>query len=111
MPAVQTALVIGGGIAGPVAATTLAIAGIEAAIYEARPADPASANGIGGSLALEPNGLAVLRIIGADDPVRAAAIPIAGSLMSITSKPGREMPTPHGLPPRQLTTGRCRFGR
>jgi 2-polyprenyl-6-methoxyphenol hydroxylase-like FAD-dependent oxidoreductase len=89
MPAVQTALVIGDGIAGPVAATALAMAGIDTAIYEARPADPASANGIGGSLALEPNGLAALR----------------------TSKPGREMPTPHGLPPRQLTTGRCRFGR
>ena len=102
MGAVQTALVIGGGIAGPVAATALAMAGIDAAIYEARPADPASANGIGGSLALEPNGLAALRIIGADDRVRAAAIPITRSLMSITSKPGRELPTPQGLPPRQL---------
>jgi 2-polyprenyl-6-methoxyphenol hydroxylase-like FAD-dependent oxidoreductase len=102
MRAARTALVIGGGIAGPVAASALAMAGIDTAIYEARPADPASANGIGGSLALEPNGLAALRIIGADDPVRAAAIPITGSLMSITSKPGREMPTPQGLPPRQL---------
>jgi len=102
MRAAQTALVIGGGIAGPVAATALAMAGVDAAIYEARPADPASANGIGGSLALEPNGLAALRIIGADDPVRAAAIPITRSLMSITGKPGREMPTPQGLPPRQL---------
>ena len=102
MPAPQTALVIGGGIAGPVAATALAMAGIDAVVYEARPADPASANGIGGSLALEPNGLAALRIIGADDPVRAAAIPITRSVMSIASKPGREMPTPQGLPPRQL---------
>jgi 2-polyprenyl-6-methoxyphenol hydroxylase-like FAD-dependent oxidoreductase len=102
MRAAQTALVIGGGIAGPVAATALAMAGIDAAIYEARPADPASANGIGGSLALEPNGLAALRIIGADDLVRAAAIPITRSLMSIASRPGREMPTPQGLPPRQL---------
>jgi len=102
VPAVQTALVIGGGIAGPVTATALAIAGIDAAIYEARPSDPASANGIGGSLALEPNGLAALRIVGADDRVRAAGIPITRSLMSITSKPGREMPTPQGLPPRQL---------
>ena len=102
MPAAQTALVIGGGIAGPVAATALAMAGIDAAVYEARPADPASANGIGGSLALEPNGLAALRIIGADDAVRAAAIPITRSVMSIASKPGREMPTPQGLPPRQL---------
>jgi 2-polyprenyl-6-methoxyphenol hydroxylase-like FAD-dependent oxidoreductase len=102
MPAAHTALVIGGGIAGPVAATALAMAGIDAAIYEARPADPASANGIGGSLALEPNGLAALRIVGADEAVRAAAIPITRSTMSIASKPVREMPTPQGFPPRQL---------
>jgi len=43
MPTAQTALVIGGGIAGPVAATALAMAGIDAAMYEARPADPQSA--------------------------------------------------------------------
>ena len=102
MPAAQSALVIGGGIAGPVAATALVMAGIDAAVYEARPADPASANGIGGSLALEPNGLAALRTVGADDAVRAAATPITRSVMSIASKPGREMPAPEGLPPRQL---------
>ena len=102
MPAAQTALVIGGGIAGPVAATALAMAGIAVEVYEARTSDPASANGIGGSLALEPNGLAALRIVGADDAVRAEAIPITRSVMSIASKPGREMPTPQGLPPRQL---------
>jgi 2-polyprenyl-6-methoxyphenol hydroxylase-like FAD-dependent oxidoreductase len=94
--------VIGGGIAGPVAATALAMAGIEAAMYEARPADPAEANGIGGSLALEPNGLAALKIVGADDDVRAAAVPITRSVMSIASRPGREMPTPQELGPRQL---------
>ena len=102
MPAAQSALIIGGGIAGPVAATALVMAGIDAVVYEARPADPASANGIGGSLALEPNGLAALRTVGADDAVRAAATPITRSAMSIASKPGREMPTPQGLPPRQL---------
>jgi 2-polyprenyl-6-methoxyphenol hydroxylase-like FAD-dependent oxidoreductase len=102
MPAVHSALVIGGGIAGPVAATALVMAGIDATIYEARPSDPSSANGIGGSLALEPNGLAALRIVGADDCVRAAAVPITRSIMSIGSKPGREMPTPKGLGPRQL---------
>jgi 2-polyprenyl-6-methoxyphenol hydroxylase-like FAD-dependent oxidoreductase len=102
MPAVRTALVIGGGIAGPVAATALTMAGIDAEVHEARPSDPASANGIGGSLALEPNGLAALRIIGADDAVRTAAIPITHSLMSIASKPGRPMPTPQGLEPRRL---------
>jgi 2-polyprenyl-6-methoxyphenol hydroxylase-like FAD-dependent oxidoreductase len=102
MPAAHTALIIGGGIAGPVAATALTMAGIEATIYEARPDDPATANGIGGSLALEPNGLAALHIVGADNDVRAAAIPITRSIMSIGSKPGREVPAPHGLPPRQL---------
>ena len=102
MPAAHTALVIGGGIAGPVAVTALAKAGIEASMYETRPADPVAANGIGGSLALEPNGLAALRIIDADDAVRAGAIPITRSVMSIASKPGREVPTPPGLPPRQL---------
>jgi 2-polyprenyl-6-methoxyphenol hydroxylase-like FAD-dependent oxidoreductase len=102
MPAAQTAHVIGGGIAGPVAATALTMAGIEATVYEARASDPVSANGIGGSLALEPNGLAALRIVGADDAVRAAAVPITRSVMSIASKRGREMPTPQGLPPRQL---------
>ena len=102
MPAARTALVIGGGIAGPVAATALTMAGIDADVYEARPADPEAANGIGGSLALEPNGLAALRIIDLDDAVRAAAIPITRSTMSIASKPGREVPVPQGLPPRQL---------
>jgi 2-polyprenyl-6-methoxyphenol hydroxylase-like FAD-dependent oxidoreductase len=102
MPAVQTALVIGGGIAGPVVATALSMAGIDAAVYEARTPDPDSARGIGGSLALEPNGLAALRIVGAEDAVRSAALPITRSIMSVASKPGREMPTPKGLGPRQL---------
>ncbi|MBP1821077.1 FAD-dependent monooxygenase [Mycobacterium sp. OAE908] len=102
MTATRTALVIGGGIAGPVAATAFAMAGIDATVYDARPADAASANGIGGSLALEPNGMAALRIVGADDDVRAAATPITRSIMSIANRPGREMPTPQGLGPRQL---------
>jgi 2-polyprenyl-6-methoxyphenol hydroxylase-like FAD-dependent oxidoreductase len=102
MPAARNALVIGGGIAGPVAATALSMAGIEASVYEGRPADPAAARGIGGSLALEPNGLAALRIVDAEDAVIAAAVPITRSVMSIASKPGREVPTPRGLPPRQL---------
>jgi 2-polyprenyl-6-methoxyphenol hydroxylase-like FAD-dependent oxidoreductase len=99
---VQTALVIGGGIAGPVDAAALKMAGIDAAVYEARPADPASANGIGGSLALEPNGLAALGIVGAEDAVLAAAVPITHSMMSIASSPGRELPGRNGFPPRRL---------
>jgi FAD-dependent urate hydroxylase len=59
----RRALIIGGGIAGPVAALALRRAGIESVVYEARrePAD-----GIGGMLAIAPNGLAALGIVGAD---------------------------------------------
>jgi 2-polyprenyl-6-methoxyphenol hydroxylase-like FAD-dependent oxidoreductase len=89
MPAVQRALVIGGGIAGPVAATALAKAGIDAEVYEAHPAGPAATNGIGGSLALEPNGLAALRVIDAAEDVAAAAMPISRSIMSVGAKRAR----------------------
>jgi 2-polyprenyl-6-methoxyphenol hydroxylase-like FAD-dependent oxidoreductase len=101
MPAIQTALVIGGGVAGPVVAAALAMAGIESDIYERYPAGSA---GIGGSLALEPNGLAALSIIDADDAVLAGATPITRSVMSIASRPGLELPALPGLPPRQLIT-------
>ena len=60
MPAAHTALVIGGGIAGPVAATALPWPASTQACTRPDP-DPAAANGIGGSLALEPNGLAALQ--------------------------------------------------
>src|ERR1700735_4938544 len=49
---VRTALVIGGGIAGPVAATALLKAGVQATVYEAY---PTLAEGIGGGLALAAN--------------------------------------------------------
>ena len=88
---VRTALVIGGGIAGPVAATALLKAGIQATVYEAY---PTLAEGIGGGLALAPNGLAALGLIGADDAVRALATPITGTVMAVggnspqTAQPG-----------------------
>ena len=77
---VRTALVIGGGIAGPVVATALLKAGIQATVYEAY---PTLAEGIGGGLALAPNGLAALGLIGADDTVRALATPVTGTVMAI----------------------------
>ncbi|MGH3417330.1 MAG: FAD-dependent oxidoreductase [Actinocrinis sp.] len=77
---VRTALVIGGGIAGPVTATALHKAGIQATVYEAY---PTLAEGIGGGLALAPNGLAALGVIGADDAVRALATPVTGTVMAI----------------------------
>jgi FAD-dependent urate hydroxylase len=51
---IRSALVIGGGIAGPVAAMALQKAGIDAVVYEAF---PSRADGAGGGLTLAPNGL------------------------------------------------------
>jgi len=56
----RKALVIGAGIAGPVAALFLKRAGIEAAVYEAWP----YATGIGGGLQIAPNGMHVLAELG-----------------------------------------------
>jgi 2-polyprenyl-6-methoxyphenol hydroxylase-like FAD-dependent oxidoreductase len=80
---VRTALVVGGGIAGPVVATALRTAGIEAVVYEAY---PQLDEGIGGSLALAPNGVAALDILGAGDAVRAIALPITRAVMSVGAK-------------------------
>jgi 2-polyprenyl-6-methoxyphenol hydroxylase-like FAD-dependent oxidoreductase len=70
---VKSALVIGSGIAGPVAALALRKAGIDAAVYEAygSPAD-----GFGGVFMVAPNGLSALRIIGIDEQVKAIGQPI-----------------------------------
>ena len=83
MSAVTSALVIGGGIAGPVAATALHKAGIEATVYEAY---PGPAYNIGSALGFAPNGLAALDIIGAGDAVRAVAAPMTRTVMSLGNK-------------------------
>ncbi|MBC2877766.1 MULTISPECIES: FAD-dependent oxidoreductase [Streptomyces] len=69
----RTALVIGGGIAGPVTALALAEAGIRATVHEAR---PAPADGIGATLTIAPNGLEALRTIGAHRAVEAVGHPV-----------------------------------
>jgi 2-polyprenyl-6-methoxyphenol hydroxylase-like FAD-dependent oxidoreductase len=99
MTIVRTALVIGGGIAGPVAAMALRKAGIEARIYEAY---PRPSGGIGGALALEPNGLAALGVIGAADAVRPVATPITRSVLALGDKRLGEIPRLPGLPPRHV---------
>lgn len=96
---VTTALVIGGGIAGPVTATALHRAGIQATVFEAY---PGPAFGIGGVLALAPNGLAALGIIGADDAVHAIAAPVPKTSMSIAGKDLGELPGLPDVPPLQL---------
>jgi 2-polyprenyl-6-methoxyphenol hydroxylase-like FAD-dependent oxidoreductase len=98
MTAASSAIVIGGGIAGPVAAIALQQAGISATVYEAY---PAVSDGIGGDLALAANGMRALGIIGVDDAVRAIALPITGQIMSVNGR-GLELPGLDGVEPMQM---------
>ncbi|WP_159924341.1 MULTISPECIES: NAD(P)/FAD-dependent oxidoreductase [Nocardia] len=98
MSETRTALVIGGGIAGPVVATALRKAGIEARVYEAY---PGPSYGIGSGLALAPNGIAALDIIGAGDPVRAIAQPVSQMNMAVGDKV-LALPGLADVPPLQL---------
>ena len=67
----RKALIIGAGIAGPVAAILLKRAGIDVAVYGAWP----YSTGIGGGLQIAPNGMRVLAEIGiADELIRRGAI-------------------------------------
>lgn len=84
MTRVRTALVIGGGIAGPVAAMALHKAGIEATIHEAR---PAGAEEAGIFLTLGSNGIDALRVLDAADPILSAGFATPGiTLRSYTGK-------------------------
>ncbi|MGK5742290.1 FAD-dependent oxidoreductase [Micromonospora sp. URMC 103] len=98
MTTVSTAIVIGGGIAGPVTALALRRAGIAARVYEAY---PSTADGIGGTLALAPNGVAALRAVGADGVVTAIATPIHRTVMAVGRK-RTELPGLAGVPPLQV---------
>ncbi|WP_283136614.1 FAD-dependent oxidoreductase [Rhizohabitans arisaemae] len=73
MAPVKNALIIGGGIGGPVAAMALRKAGIESTVYEAY---DDTADGVGAMLTVAPNGLDALRIIGADKSVQAIGLPM-----------------------------------
>lgn len=96
----RTALVIGGGIAGPVAAMALQQAGIQATVYEAR---PRGAEGIGVFLTMASNGIDALRTIDADKPVLAVGFPTPGILLRSTT--GKQLGTARaGLPLADGTT-------
>ncbi|MFB9904000.1 FAD-dependent oxidoreductase [Allokutzneria oryzae] len=96
MSTARTALVVGGGIAGPVAAMALQKAGVEATVCEAH---PSSADGVGGGLGLAPNGLNALGVIGIDEAVRDIGIPVSSMLMrSWTGKRLAEFGEPSGAP-------------
>jgi 2-polyprenyl-6-methoxyphenol hydroxylase-like FAD-dependent oxidoreductase len=66
------ALIIGGGVAGPVTAMALQRAGIEAVVYEAYPPPTEE---VGSYLTVATNGLDALRAVEADRPVLAAGFP------------------------------------
>ncbi|HTF08423.1 MAG TPA: FAD-dependent monooxygenase [Asanoa sp.] len=79
---IRTALVIGGGVAGPATAMALRKAGIDATVYEA-----ATAPRAGAFLTLAPNGVDALRVLDADGAVLATAFPTPGiTLRSTTGK-------------------------
>ena len=100
MTKVTTAIVIGGGIAGPATALALRKAGIEARVYEAY---AASADGLGGMLMVAPNGLNALGVIGLDEAVTAVGQPIARMVMADSrGKQLMELPGLPGLPPSRL---------
>jgi 2-polyprenyl-6-methoxyphenol hydroxylase-like FAD-dependent oxidoreductase len=97
MSAARTALVIGGGVAGPVAALALRRAGIQATVYEAHTGD-AERRGL--TLTLAPNGLEALRIVGAHEAVRSIGLPMRGQ--DVTDGRGRRIgafPPVAGQPP------------
>jgi 2-polyprenyl-6-methoxyphenol hydroxylase-like FAD-dependent oxidoreductase len=79
------ALIIGAGIAGPVAAILLKRAGFDAELFEAFP----YSTGIGGGLQIAPNGMRVLAAIGlADDMIAAGSI---SESFDFCSKSGRRI--------------------
>jgi FAD-dependent urate hydroxylase len=80
------ALIIGGGIAGPVAAMALQRAGIDAVIYEDRPAD---ADNTGVFLGFASNGIDALRALDADAGVLATGFPTP--VIGLRSGTGRRL--------------------
>ena len=73
--ATPTALIIGGGIAGPILAIALRRAGIAATVSEAR---RERADHAGSWLALMPNGVNALKTLGIDGALGKDAIPVSG---------------------------------
>jgi FAD-dependent urate hydroxylase len=96
MSDVRSALVIGGGVAGPVTAMALRKAGIEATVYEAY---DGCADGVGGMLGIAPNGTRALGVIGAGDIVPRVGEPVASMVIeSWTGKRLAEFGDPAGPP-------------
>ncbi|MEV0319092.1 NAD(P)/FAD-dependent oxidoreductase [Streptomyces sp. NPDC050658] len=100
---VRTALVIGGGIAGPVAAMALRKAGIEATVYEAGAAGSAKSAGPSPALTIAPNGQQALSAIDASDVIDDIGTPLASTtLRSWTDRQLAELTPPADLPPTRF---------
>ncbi|MGH8839219.1 MAG: FAD-dependent oxidoreductase [Jiangellaceae bacterium] len=96
MTRTRTALIIGGGIAGPATAMALQKAGIEPMVYESR---PTGADDVGVFLTLASNGIDALRVLGADTAALASGFPTPGiTLRSGTGKRLGESRTGRTLP-------------
>jgi FAD-dependent urate hydroxylase len=108
MAGARTALVVGGGVAGPVGAIALRRAGLEATVYEAY---DRQADGIGGELMLAPNGMAALAAVGIADEVAAAGVPTPRMVMETGQ--GRRLGQFEDLPgvPTSRTFTRARLYR
>ncbi|MFF5294620.1 FAD-dependent oxidoreductase [Paractinoplanes globisporus] len=94
----KTVAIIGAGIAGPVTALALHKAGIAATVYESY---PSTADGLGGTIAIAPNGMAALEIVGAADAVREVASPAYRQVMSVNDK-RVAMPSLDGVEPLRV---------
>src|SRR5262249_10800626 len=96
MTRTRTAMIIGGGIAGPATAMALQKAGIDSVIYEAH--SPGE-DGIVAFLTVGTNGIDALRVLGADKAALATAFPTPG--ITLRNSAGRNLgdsPTGPSLP-------------
>src|SRR4029450_13314398 len=99
---IRTALIAGGGIAGPTAGIALTQAGIEATVYEAY---QSSASGVGGALSMAPNGLEALHAIGSGGAVPRIATPSTSIVLQTwTGRTLAEFGTPPGMPAMQFVS-------
>jgi 2-polyprenyl-6-methoxyphenol hydroxylase-like FAD-dependent oxidoreductase len=96
----RTALVIGGGIAGPVTAMALQKAGIEATVFEAY---EHTAEGVGGGMSIAPNGIDALDVIGCADLISPLGAPMTGIvLQDCDGRRLAEFGNPPGIRPMQF---------
>jgi FAD-dependent urate hydroxylase len=101
---VTTALVVGAGVAGPVAVMALQRAGIDARLFEGR---PTGADVVGSWLTLQANGIDALRAVDADHAL--ARFGFAQPTLTFVSGTGKPLgrmtngaPLPDGTPTRML---------